>query len=155
MVQNNKGYHLKIDGKNYKWDSFEISGAEIKRIGQISNDYQIFLKIHGHEDQLIGDEEKVNLTEPGIEQFYSKKPDGNHKYRIIVNGRVKEWFDKTISYDQVVKLAYENYVEASNIIYTVDYTEGPHQNPSGSMVKGDVIFITNNMIFNVTATNRS
>jgi len=155
MVQNSKEYQIKVDGKNYKWDKQEISGAEIRLIGLIPHDYQIFLKIHNQEERLIGDDDKVDLTNPGVEQFYSKIQEGHHKYRIIVNGREKQWTEKTITYDQVVKLAFENYVETSDVIYTVDYTDGPHQNPSGSMVKGDIRFVTNNMIFNVTPTNRS
>jgi hypothetical protein len=155
MVKNNKEYHIKINGKSYKWDAPEISGAEIRQIDQIPSDYQIFLKVNNREDLLVRDEDKMNLTDSGVEQFYSKKQEGHHKYRIIVNGREKEWGDKSITYDQVVKLAFENYIETSDMIYTVDYTDGPHQNPSGSMVKGDVRFITNNMVFNVTATNRS
>lgn len=155
MVQNNKEYRIMVDGKNYKWDKQEINGAEIRMIGLIPKDNQIFLKIHNQDDRLIGDDDKVDLAKPGVEQFYSKIPEGHHKYRIIVNGREKQWPEKTISYDQIVKLAFENYVESSDVIYTVDYTDGPHQNPSGSMVRGDIRFVTNNMIFNVTPTNRS
>ena len=59
---------------------------------------------------------------PGIEHFYSrKKPD--HGFRIIVNGREKQWTDKVITYDQVVKLAFENYVESPDVVYTVDYVD--------------------------------
>jgi hypothetical protein len=155
MVQNNKEYHLKVDGKNYEWHQQNIKGAEIRQIGHISTDYQIFLTIHSQEDQLIRDEDIVDLTKPGIEKFYSKKHEDQRGFKIIVNGREKHWGDKTISYEQVVKLAFENYVENADIVYTVDFTDGPHQNPSGSMVKGDIKFVTNKMIFNVTPTNRS
>jgi hypothetical protein len=155
MVQNNKEFHLMVDGKNYKWHQQTIKGVEIRQIGQISDDYQIFLKLQNHEDQLINDEDIVDLARPGIEHFYSKKHENQHGYTIIVNGREKHWQEKTITYEQVVKLAFEKYVENGDIVYTVDFTDGPHQNPSGSMVKGDFKYITNKMIFNVTATNRS
>jgi Multiubiquitin len=95
-----------------------------------------------------------DLSKPGTEQFYSLKIH-EHGFRIIVNGREKSWEEKTISYDQVVKLAYENYVESNDVVYTVDYVDGPPKNTEGSMVKGYVVSVKNKMIFNVTATNRS
>lgn len=39
--------------------------------------------------------------------------------------------------------------------YTMKYSNGPRQNPNGSMDKGDIVYINNKMIFNVTETNRS
>jgi hypothetical protein len=131
-----------------------ISGKEIRQLGQIHEEDQIFLKINHGDDQLICNEDKVDLSKPGNEQFYSLKiPE--HGFRIIVNGREKSWEGKTISYDQVVKLAYENYVESNDVVYTVDYVDGLPKNPEGSMVKSDVVSVKNKMIFNVPATNRS
>lgn len=154
MEHNIKVYHLKIDGNNYEWHRSEIKGAEIRQLGNIHVDFEIFLKMHGHQDdRLIGDKDSVDLILPGIEKFYSKEP--VHNFRIIVNGREKSWGNKTISYDEVVKLAFDNYVESPDIVYTVDYVDGPHQNPTGSMVKGSSVYVKNKMIFNVTATNRS
>lgn len=154
MVHNNKVYLLKIDGNSFEWHQSEITGAEIRQLGNIHEDYEILLKIQGHQDdRLIGNDDSVDLSLPGIEKFYSKEPVNN--FRIIVNGREKSWGNKTITYDEVVKLAFENYVESPDIVYTVDYVGGPHQNPAGSMVKGSSVYVKNKMIFNVTATNRS
>jgi hypothetical protein len=150
----NKEFHLNIDGKKFEWPHQMISGKEIKQLGQIHEEYQIFLKISQGDDRLINNDDKVDLSKPGTEQFYSLKIH-EHGLRIIVNGRERSWEEKTISYDQVVKLAYENYVESSDVVYTVDYVDGPPKNPEGSMVKGDVVSVKNKMIFNVTATNRS
>lgn len=154
MVNTNKIYHLKIDGNNFEWHQSEITGAEIRQLGNIHVDFEIFLKMNGHQDdRLIGNDEAVDLSLPGIEKFYSKNP--AHNYKIIVNGREKTWGNKTITYAEVVKLAFEMYVENPDIVYTVDYVDGPHQNPTGSMVKGSSVYVKNKMIFNVTATNRS
>mgnify|MGYP001013372262 FL=1 len=141
-----------IDGKNFETDKQYIKGSQIRRQGNIAADFQIYLdNKKPWEDDLIEDDEIVDLARPGKEKFYSKK----EVTEFIVNGREKHWSQKTISFKQVVELAFGNYQENPDTVYTVTYTKGPHQNPEGSMVKGDNVFVTNKMVFNVTATNKS
>lgn len=143
-----------IDGKNFETDKQYIKGSQIRRQGNIAADFQIYLdNKQPWEDDLIEDDEIVDLARPGKEKFYSKKE--VTEYNIIVNGREKQWYEKTISFMQVVELAFGNYQEDPNSVYTVTYAKGSHQNPEGSMVKGDEVYITNKMVFNVTATNKS
>ncbi len=143
-----------IDGKNFETDKQYIKGSQIRRQGNIAADFQIYLdNKQPWEDDLIEDNEIVDLARPGKEKFYSKKE--ITEFIIIVNGREKQWNQKTISFKQVVELQFGNYQENPNTIYTVTYAKGPHQNPEGSMVKGDKVFVTNKMVFNVTATNKS
>ena len=150
-----KMFSLKIDNKHYEWNRQHINGAEVRGLGNIPADKQIFLTIKGQgEDMPVLDDTRIDLSLPGIERFYSQNPH-EHVYVIIVNGREKTWNEKMISYDQIVKLAFENYVPNQNTIYTVTYKRGPGSNPEGSMVAGDVVHVKNNMVFNVTATDRS
>ena len=143
-----------IDGKNFETDKQYIKGSQIRRQGNIAADFQIYLdNKQPWEDDLIEDDEIVDLARPGKEKFYSKKE--ITEFIIIVNGREKQWNQKTISFKQVVELQFGNYQENPNTVYTVTYAKGPHQNPEGSMVKGDKVFVTNKMVFNVTATNKS
>lgn len=70
---------LTIEHKPYQWSEQYITGAEIRRLGKIPDDCQIFLTIKGpHEDELIHDGDKVNLARPGIEHFYGCKPNTNN-----------------------------------------------------------------------------
>ena len=82
-------------------------------------------------------------------------PDNQNHHVIIVNGREKPWKEKNITFEQVVVLAFGNYDPNPNKVYTVTYDRGPHENPEGSMVKGDTVFTKNKMIFNVTCTDKS
>lgn len=144
--------HLEINGKNYEWTRQYILGAEVRKLDNISEDDEIFLSIKKPwEDELIQNDTKIDLARPDIEHFYSKKK----SFILIINGREKNWSEKNITYEQVAKLAFDNYVENETTVYTVNYTDGPKQNPEGSMVKGDIVIVKNKMIFNVTATNRS
>ncbi len=79
----------------------------------------------------------------------------NNSHIIIVNGREKEWNDKTISFEQVVELAFGTIQNNGNTAYTVTYTRGQNDKPQGSMVAGDVVKVKHKMIFNVTATDKS
>lgn len=145
---------LTINGKHYEWRLEYILGAEIRKLGNIPAEEDIFLAIRKPwEDESITNETKVNLARPEIEHFYSK--DKNQRIGIIVNGRPKPWNEKSISFEQVVILAFGVYDPDPNKVYTVTYDKGPHENPHGSMVKGDTVIVKNKMIFNVTCTDKS
>ena len=83
------------------------------------------------------------------------KEKGPKTYKLVVNARRKEWEGPTISFEQVVALAFGTYDNNPNRGYTVTYSKGPNTNREGTMVKGAVVDVTNNMIFDVTATDKS
>lgn len=139
-----------IDNKQFEWKSQYIIGKQVRRLGQIPADAEIYLEIAGpHQDELITDETVVDLARPGIEHFVTVEK----QVAIIVNGREHAWDQKKITYDQVVRFAFGNPEE--NRSYTVTYIRGPKQNPSGEMSPGDTVYVKNKMVFNVTATVQS
>jgi len=145
---------LTINGKQYDWLQEYITGAEIRKLGGISPNEDIFLAIKKPwEDEPISDDKQVNLARPEIEHFYSKNR--HSKITLIVNGRPKPWGEKSITFEQVVVLAFGTYDPNPNKVYTVTYNKGPHENPHGSMVKGDKVAVKDKMIFNVTCTDKS
>lgn len=145
---------LTINGKKHEWHQEYITGAGIRKLGNIPPEDEIFLAIKKPwEDEPIPDDKQVNLARPEIEHFYSVSK--HFKVELIVNGRQKQWTDKIITFEQVVVLAFGTYDPNPNRVYTVTYDKGPHENPEGSMVKGDKVYVKNKMIFNVTATDKS
>jgi hypothetical protein len=94
--------------------------------------------------------ETVHLKED--EHFHSGKP---KTYTIYVNGQEKTVTTKTVTYEQIVKLAFPNPIIGQNIIYTVGYEDGPHKNPSGSLMPGGKVYVKDGMIFDVTPTDKS
>lgn len=155
--KNEHGKHvlqLTIDGKQYEWHQQYITGAEIRKLGNIPPDDDVFLAIKKPwEDEPIADDTIVNLARPEIEHFYSK--DKHQRITLIVNGRPKPWAEKTITFEQVVMLAFGSYDPNPNKVYTVTYDKGPHENPHGTMDKGDKVCVKDKMIFNVTCTDKS
>lgn len=66
---------LVINGKEYTWDKEYITGAEVKQLGEIPLEDDLFLSIRGPwEDESVPNDKQENLARPGVEHFYSKKP---------------------------------------------------------------------------------
>lgn len=130
-----------------------ISGAELREKGNIPVNMDICLKVdEGWQDDFIEDNELVDLARPGKERFVTViKP---ASYTIRVNGDEKEWKKNVISFEEVLSLAFPS-INHDRTAYTMKYSNGPRQNPNGSMDKGDIVYIKDKMIFNVTPTNRS
>ncbi len=75
--------HLTINGKQYEWHQQYITGADIRRLGRIPQEQEIFLAVKKPwEDEWVTDDKQVNLARPEIEHFYSKE-----KYYTIVVDR--------------------------------------------------------------------
>lgn len=73
---------------------------------------------------------------------------------IVVNGRKKEFTGATITFEQVVKLAFDAPPQGPNIMFTVTYKHG-YGESEGSMLPGDSVKVKAGMVFNVTATDKS
>lgn len=143
-----------INGKLFTWYKQFIRGIQIRQLGNIPPDDEIFLDIkEGWQDDQIFDDEVVDLARPGKERFFSKpRPT---EFIIIVNAREKEWKEPNISFEQMVVLAFGSYDNNPNKGYTVTYSRGWEPKPEGTMVKGSTVRVKNKMIFDVTATDKS
>ena len=65
---------LTINGHKYEWNRQYIKGFEIRKLGNIKSEDDIFLSIvHPWQDELIQDDEEVDLARPEIEHFFSKE----------------------------------------------------------------------------------
>lgn len=87
-----------------------------------------------------------------------QKDDKGHppEITIIVNGRKKVVNDDTLTFEQVIKLAFDPPPYGENTLFTVTYRKGGNPRKSeGTLVAGDNVKIKNGSIFDVSATNRS
>lgn len=148
-----KKLHFTINNAPYTWYKQYIRGIQIRELGKVPSEDEIYLDLPGGwKDDFIADDEVVDLARPGVEHFISKQKPVH--FQFFVNGREKTWQKGKISYDEIVLLAFPN-ANYESSAYTVMYSNGPKQNPKASMVKGDIVFVTDKMNFNVTETNRS
>jgi Multiubiquitin len=72
---------------------------------------------------------------------------------IIVNTREKAVEGKEVTFDQIVRLAFENPPTGEFIEITINYRKGPGRD--GSLQEGGTVKIKKGMIFDVTATDKS
>lgn len=73
---------------------------------------------------------------------------------IYVNAEPRTVTDKDITFEEVVALA-SGLPSGPNILYSVTYQRGHGEKPQGTLVAGEHTRVKNEMIFSVTATDRS
>ena len=62
---------------------------------------------------------------------------------------------ESLSFDEIVALAFPNPDKNPNIIYTVTYRKGEGKKPEGTLVEGESLKVKDGMIFDVTRTDKS
>ena len=138
-------------------DAWEVTligkqtGHSLKRLLGMPDDAELLRDNESPDDKLIGDSETVEFKDGPV--FTCRSQHAAKDVKIIVNGREKVVAAKTISYAELVLLAFGSIDPET--IYTVQFKHGPPSNPAGSMVAGDVVKLQCGMIFNVTPTRKS
>ena len=140
-----------IDQNRYV-SSNPTTGEVLYVLGKVAAGLELYREVTGDkEDQPVEDgPEILHLHED--EHFHSGPP---KTYTIYVNGQKKVVTTKTLTFAEIVKLAYPTPPTGENILYTVSYEDGPPANPQGSLKEGGTVKVKNGMIFNVTATDKS
>src|ERR1700685_576034 len=128
------------------------TGAALYALGNVKPGMDLFREVSGDREdpEVDNGPEVIHLKQD--EHFHSGKP---KVYKIIVNGRQKEVSTKTLTFDQVVALAFNAVPSGPNVHITVTYRKGPAKNPHGSMTEGASVRIKDGMVFDVTETNKS
>lgn len=62
---------------------------------------------------------------------------------------------RRLSYWEVVRLAFPDATPNPKILYTVTYSKGPSENPSGNLQDKQTVFVKEGMVFDVTPTDQS
>jgi hypothetical protein len=75
---------------------------------------------------------------------------------VIVNGTPKTVSKKDeLTFDEIVRLAFDPIPTGENILITVAYRRGHASKPQGTVLPGGSVKIVHNMVFDVTATDKS
>lgn len=88
---------------------------------------------------------------------YPEKPEHPNRITVLVNGEEKKLLPhvKQLSYEEIVKLAYGMLPTNPNTIYTVAYSNGPIENPKGTLTRGRSVLVKEGMVFNVSKSDKS
>lgn len=74
---------------------------------------------------------------------------------IVVNGTQKTVPKDDLTFDEIVKLAFENPPYGENTLFSVTYRRGHGIKPEGILAPGESVKVKEGMIFDVTATDKS
>jgi hypothetical protein len=70
-----KSFKFMVDGKPYETETQLVTGAYLKATAAIEPAFGLFLESHGQApDVQVGDQDTIDLSEPGREQFYTVPP---------------------------------------------------------------------------------
>lgn len=152
IFRTDRSFRFLLNDRSFDWGAPHITGLTLKKLAGVDlATMAVWLEVPGSSSRLIADQEFVNLAEPGVERFLSRA----REYHIFVNTRPKEVYAPTLSFWEVVKLAFPQAVPNPKTYYTITYKHGPKTNPEGSLVAGETVHLKDGMRFNVTATDKS
>lgn len=155
MENHESKHHVRIHIDETRYESPNpTTGEALYRLGHVQPGNELFREVAGdREDPAVPNEpEPIHLRED--EHFHSGPPKPR-EFTIIVNGQKKVVGTRTVTFNEIVKLAFPTPPQGANILYTVSYEDGPRVNPQGSMKEGQTVKVKDGMIFNVTATDKS
>lgn len=74
---------------------------------------------------------------------------------IVVNGTQKTVQKDDLTFDEVVKLAFETPPFGENMLFSITYRRGYGNKPEGILAPGESVKVKEGMIFDATATDKS
>jgi hypothetical protein len=108
-------FYFELDGRRYPWGSKFINEAELRAVGRISEGYELWMEYRKEKDKRLGQGDKVDLSENGLEKIYSE----SRSWELNVHGvRIKS--DKpTILASEAMEMAGFNPAEGWILILKV------------------------------------
>lgn len=79
-----RDYKLTLNDDQLEWGKPAIGGVALYALAKVDDDEAVFLEVRGGEDRLIGRDEVIDLTAPGIERFLTAPKPGRAKFEITV-----------------------------------------------------------------------
>ncbi len=126
--------------------------ASLRGLFDLQEDTDLLRDYESPRDELLEDGDVLVFADGPV---FVSRPSSDRKTTIIVNARPREWTGRTITFEQVLALAFNPVRTEPFILYTVMYSRGPKPNQEGELVAGGVVQIKNRMVFLVTETDRS
>lgn len=148
-----RDYKFEVNGREMRWGKPAINGRELANLAQLGPEEAIFLAIRGGTDRLIGPNELIDLSAPGIERFVTA-PRPLIEIEIIVNTRKKLVRGPTITFEDVVALAFPG-PHDPNVVFSMTYRKAASTPHSGELGQNGSITIKQGTVFNVTRTVQS
>lgn len=71
VVESDRTFQFTVNGIRYPWPGRVVSGMVLRRLASIPAEDALFIERRAQPDQAVEDVDLIDLSEPGIEHFYS------------------------------------------------------------------------------------
>jgi hypothetical protein len=149
--QTDRDFKLTLNDHELLWGKPVISGTILYGLAKPAGEEGVLLEVPGGEDRLVEHGELIDLTQPGIERFITARL----SYEIIVNSRPRTVNARTITFEQIVQLAFPGQHEP-NVVFSMTYRHAPPPPHAGEIGAGGSVDVKKKgTVFNVTRTVQS
>jgi len=151
--QTDRDFKFEVEGSELRWGKPLISGQILAALAKPGPDQAVFLEVRAGTDQLIEPDMLVDLNQPGIERFFiAARPPV--EIEIIVNTRPRLVAGPTVSFEQIVELAFPGPHEP-NVVFSMTYRKAVSRPHAGELGAHGIVTVKKGTIFNVTRTVQS
>ena len=74
IVESDRSFRLTVDGVRFDWPCRSITGAVLRRLGEIPHDKHLVQQMADEADRVIENHQWVSLEDEGVESFISRYP---------------------------------------------------------------------------------
>ena len=151
--KSDRAFRLTLDGRAISWGVQNMPGAVLYALAAARADQAVFLDTRGGQDRMVEPGDTLDLAAPGVERFVTG-PRPMPNFEIFVNGRPKTITGSTVTFEQIVQLAFPGEHEPS-VEFSMSYSHAAATPPVGELGRGGSVQIKNGSRFNVTRTVQS
>lgn len=145
-------YRFMLDTRQLAWGHPVIAGAVLEKLlGPGGAGKDIVLRRDDGSETIIDRTGELRLDGQGTEHLVSRP----RSSVIFINAKRKTTTKASLTFEELIALAFDNPPTGPDVQFTVQYTRGPAPTPSGTLLEGQSVTIKNGMEFDVTSTNRS
>ncbi|NNU36044.1 hypothetical protein G9X64_06010 [Rhizobium sophorae] len=149
--QTDRDFKLTLNDDELRWGKPVISGTVLYGLAKPGEGEAVFLEVPGGEDRLIEHGELIDLAQPGIERFITAPL----TFEIIVNSRPRTVNARTVTFEQIVQLAFPGQHEP-NVVFSMTYRHAASTPHAGELGAGGSVDVKKKgTVFNVTRTVQS
>ena len=152
LFKGDRLFRALINEREIVWGQNEISAHQLRTIGEISVDQDLFFDSKG--DREIDDDAVLSLKPNGVERFRSGDP-RDEEIEIVLNGEAVTIEKGRLSFADLAKMAFPKLFGGALICFTISFSRGPKRRREGVLLEGDKIRAVKGMVFNVSATDKS
>lgn len=116
----------------------------------LNRDVEVLRDYESPDDKVLSSDDSVSYDDGPC--FITRKCQPQ-AYEIIVNARPRSVSSSSISYEELVALAFPDATDQT--CFAVSYLKGPQENPEGTLATDQTVTLKNGMIFNVDRADKS